>query len=312
MSVLPSPGPVGRRILTPYVLVWVAAAGLATVYLALLGLQPDFFARFAQDNSDVEQQLTETKRDMTRAFADLDPLKSTVGEMRLDVANLKMAAKESLARDADLEGRVSALESGSRRPEVARIGEATTASASAAPPPPAPTRAPREAAASEPAPGPVKVVPPLPSGPAPKDAQVINGAPKRAAPIETSSIEGSEANAQAPNTPAPKTQAAKTQVAVVKPPKPAAAAKPAPVGVLLATGPSVDALRLNWSILTDRHADSVKNLQPRYIIGGSTDQRTYSLVAGPIGSTEKAKSLCQAMAQKGLSCEVSAFRGNAL
>ena len=82
--------------------------------------------------------------------------------------------------------------------------------------------------------------------------------------------------------------------------------------MLLATGPSVDSLRLNWSILTDRHGDSVKNLQPRYIVSGKADQRVYSLLAGPVASTAQAKSLCQAMAQKGVACEVSAFRGNAL
>jgi hypothetical protein len=294
MSVLPTYGPVRRRILTPYVLIWIAVASLATVYLGLLGLRPEFFAHSASASPDVEQQLTQTKRDMSRAFADLDPLRRTVGEMKLDVANLKIAAKEDVTRDNEFADRLGALETSAtpKRPEVVRLGEATTDSAQAPQAaPPAPARDPRRAAAKTPEAPPPAVVAPL-SHEQPKDAKLINGAKKQAkqAQVVTGSI----------------AKPAKAQ------PKAKAAAKPAAVGLLLATGPSVDSLRLNWSILTDRHGDSVKSLEPRYIVSGKADQRVYSLLAGPVASTAQAKSLCQAMAQKGLACQVSVFRGNAL
>jgi hypothetical protein len=304
MSVLPTYGPVRRRILTPYVVIWIAVASLATTYLALLGLRPEFFAHSASAGPDVEQQLTQTRRDMSRAFADLDPLRRTVGEMKLDVANLKIAANEGVARDNELADRLGALETSAapKRPEVVRLGEATTDSAPAPQAaPPAPARDPRRAAVKTPEDAPPAAVAPLSQG-QPKDAKLINGAKKQDKQAQAKQAQAKQAQVVTGSIAKP----AKVQ------PKAKAAAKPGAVGVLLATGPSVDALRLNWSILTDRHGDSVKNLQPRYIVSGKPDQRVYSLLAGPVASTAQAKSLCQSMAQKGLACEVSAFRGNAL
>jgi hypothetical protein len=317
MSVLQSYGPVRRRMLTPYLLIWVAAAALATGYLALLGVKPEFFAH-PSNTADLAQQLVQTKRDVTRAVADLDPLRHTVGEMKLDVTNLQYAAKETAAHDAALDERVSALETSStKRPEMARIGEATTDSAQApAAVPPAPMKDPRKAAAK--APKPAAVVAPLSS--APKNAKMINGATKQAqVPSETGSIEhGAKA---APVKTAQAGAHAKTAAvahpgaAAVKAPataKTATAAKPGAVGVVLATGASVDALKLNWTILNDRHSDAVKGLTPHYTVSGPANNRVYSLVAGPVASAEQAKSLCQTMEQKGMTCSVSAYRGSAL
>ncbi len=91
--------------------------------------------------------------------------------------------------------------------------------------------------------------------------------------------------------------------------KPAAA--PAQVGVLLATGPSVDSLRLSWTILNDRAADTVRSLHPRYVVSGKDGQRTFGLVAGPLETIADAKSVCKTMTERGMACEVSQFRGNA-
>ena len=93
--------------------------------------------------------------------------------------------------------------------------------------------------------------------------------------------------------------------------KAAAPAKPAPVGVLLATGPSVDALRLSWSIINDRHGAAVKELHPRYVVSGKADERTYGLVAGPLETVADAKAMCKTMTENGVACEVSQYRGNA-
>jgi hypothetical protein len=93
--------------------------------------------------------------------------------------------------------------------------------------------------------------------------------------------------------------------------KAAAPVKPAPVGVLLATGPSVDALRLSWSIINDRHGAAVKDLHPRYVVSGKADERTYGLVAGPLETVADAKAMCKTMTENGIACEVSQYRGNA-
>ena len=287
MSVLQTYGPVRRRILSPYLIVWVVAAAVAIGYLVLLGVRPEIFARA---RTDVAQELAQTKRDMTRAMADIDPLRKTVGEIKLDVANLSYGTKDLATHQAELNDRVTALEAAT--PKVARIGEATTDSAPVPQPVPVPAK---KAAAPKQTKTGSAVVAPLPG------AKVINGnkpAAAPAVPAETGSIAaGGQGKA-----------AAKTQVAAAhKPP-----AKPAPVGVLLATGPSVDALKLNWSILKDQHADAVGNLSPRVVVSGPASKRVYSLVAGPIASADQAKNLCVSMAAKGVGCEVSTFRGSAL
>ena len=292
MPVPPSPRPTLRPILTQYVLIWMAVAGLSLAYLTYLGVGPDILAKRTQRGPDIERELAAAKRDMARAFADLDPLRQSVGEVKMDVANLKSAAQEATHRDTILLERVSALESSALKPQgVAQArdaGRGTAAAPASAPPaPPAPKPDPRKSAAvkatkTDAAPTPAAAPPRQPQ----KTSTLSNGAQKSADPIDTGSI----------------ARAAKATPAT----------KPPPVGVLLSTGPSVDSLRLNWSILADRHADAVKNLQPRYIVSGTAAERTYGLVAGPVASTEQAKSLCLEMEKRGLACEVSVYRGNAL
>ena len=81
--------------------------------------------------------------------------------------------------------------------------------------------------------------------------------------------------------------------------------------MLLATGPSLDSLRLSWTILNDRHADAVRALHARYVVSGKDSQRTYGLVAGPLETVADAKAVCKAITERGMPCEISQFRGNA-
>ncbi len=111
--------------------------------------------------------------------------------------------------------------------------------------------------------------------------------------------------------PAKKPAAPTIETGSIETKKPAAAAKPPEVGVLLATGPSLDALRLSWSILNDRASDTVRSLHPRYVVSGKDKERTYGLVAGPLPTIADAKAVCKVMSDRGMACEVSQFRGNA-
>ena len=63
---------------------------------------------------------------------------------------------------------------------------------------------------------------------------------------------------------------------------------------------------------TDRHADAIRNLHPRYVVKGKADNRTYGLVVGPVASKAEAKDLCTMMMARGVTCEVSTYRGKAL
>jgi len=248
MSVHPTKGtPARRRTFTTYVALWLAAAGMAAGYLAYLGINPDIIPGPAPDGRAMQEQIAQTQQNVQRAVADFEPVRQTVGSIKMEVDNLKTEVQAAGDRDRMIMQKMAALEQAVAQPKVAQATTTKTAS---------------------------------PPKPAKKKPEKVAKAPA-SKPIETGSIK-------------------KT------PPKPAQA------GVLLATGPTIDTLRLNWSILTDRHADTVGSLQPRYVVSGTGDNRTYSLVAGPLASGQKAKELCTIMAAKGLACQVSDYRGNSL
>ena len=94
--------------------------------------------------------------------------------------------------------------------------------------------------------------------------------------------------------------------AVVKP-----AAKP--FAVQLGHGTSLDAIRLNWSLLAERNGDALGKLQPRYTATPAGDAgEIFDLVAGPVKSAADAKKICKIMAARGIDCKVGPFGGNAL
>lgn len=242
--------PARRRTFTPYVLLYLLAASLAVAYLTFLGARPDLVALWRDQPNEAQTAIVETQRTVERALADIDPLKQGLGEMKMDVANVKAGMQEAMERDRVLLEKVETLERTTHAPDKVAA-------------------APAQPAAKK------QVVAKAPEAPA---------AAKPAAPIETGSIEQKKA---------------------------AASPKPAPVGVLLATGPSLDALRLSWTILNDRHSTTIKSLQPRYVVSGKADERTYGLVAGPLETVAAAKAVCKTMTDNGMPCEVSQYRGNA-
>jgi hypothetical protein len=256
MSVHSSIGPERRRTITPYVLLYVLAASLAGAYLLFIGVRPDLVAMWRAKPDETKTALIETQRHVDRAIADLDPLKQGVGEMKEEVAAIKVGMQEGAERDRAILEKVETL-------ERAAATSTEKVAGTAAP------QAKKQAAAA---------AAPKPTQPAPKAATP----PKQG--IGTGSIEQ----------------------------KPAAApAKPAQVGVLLATGPSLDALRLSWTILNDRAGDTVRTLHPRYVVSGKDADRTFGLVAGPLETVADAKAMCKTMSDRGMACEVSQYRGNA-
>jgi cell division septation protein DedD len=91
----------------------------------------------------------------------------------------------------------------------------------------------------------------------------------------------------------------------------ATASGPAPgalVGVLIASGPSLDAVRLTWSLLNERHK-SLKALEPRVI---SSEGGSVQLVAGPLPNDGEAAKVCAALRQRGATCRTAEFKGEAL
>jgi hypothetical protein len=266
-----------RRILSAYVLLWVVGAIFAAAYLALLGTHPEMFAS-SQSGPDIEQQLEQAQRDVNRAFADIDPLKQSVGEIKSDVDNLKTAQQQASDRDQLLMDKIATIES-------TAVSGKTMAQADAAAQPTAKSQHKTVAAAAPEAEEPTMVAPIKPQKTA--AAQKSNA-------IETGSI--AHKAEKAPAAPATAT---------------ATVAKAPQIGLLLGNAPTVDAVKLNWTILNDRHADAVRNLRPRYVATGKGAERTYALLAGPVASPEQAKTLCKLMVDRGVACEVSTYRGTA-
>ncbi len=83
--------------------------------------------------------------------------------------------------------------------------------------------------------------------------------------------------------------------------------------VHLDAGPSLEALRLRWSVLHDRHQSALRDLEPRYLAGGSPAAPSYELIAGPITSLEEASRICALLRARAVVCSVGGpFAGEAL
>ncbi|MHA1574003.1 MAG: hypothetical protein ACTSX8_08410 [Alphaproteobacteria bacterium] len=274
-----------RRTLNPYVSVWVVLGGFAFAYLTLLGLRPDALGGLSAATGAANQDAVNLQRDVTRALADLDPLRNTLGEMKMDVTNLKSQMQATADRNAQLERQLTSLQrTASKAPD--NVADAAAG-------------------------------PQLLNG---KQAQANNPIDTASISLPAIALAAIQSSTLAP--PAAKPRTAKKKVpakAPVRVPVKKVTAKKAPakkppksVGVQLATGPSVASLQLNWSVLADRNKDALGHLQPRYTSRGKPSKRTYDLVVGPLGSTQQAEIICKVLGQRGHSCKVGTFRGNVL
>ena len=84
------------------------------------------------------------------------------------------------------------------------------------------------------------------------------------------------------------------------------------LGLQLSTGPNLDSLRLNWSLLNERHRDLLGPLQTRYRKVAGKPNAPYQLIAGPVRSPAEAARICKALATSGVSCRTTTYSGEAL
>ena len=114
----------------------------------------------------------------------------------------------------------------------------------------------------------------------------------------------------------PVTSAPRPAVAIVQPAPPATAtdqprAPTSTAAVRIASGPSLDALRLSWQLLLEGHRPVLKPLEPRWIPmpGEAT---SFALLAGPVVSPEEAAKICAGLKAKRITCSVTRFGGQPL
>jgi len=78
------------------------------------------------------------------------------------------------------------------------------------------------------------------------------------------------------------------------------------MGVRLATGPSIDALRLRWNMMLDRAGATLSTLQPRFVLSKKPGVLgpNFDLIAGPLNTLSDAQRICNAAAVSNSICEI--------
>jgi hypothetical protein len=95
-------------------------------------------------------------------------------------------------------------------------------------------------------------------------------------------------------------------------PPPAAAQPKAVHGVQLSSATNLDALRLNWSLLSEKHRQLLGALQTRYRQSPGKPNAPFQLIAGPVRSTGDAARICKELSASGIACRATTFSGEVL
>jgi hypothetical protein len=296
MSNPQTPAPFHQRpIFTRAVILWSMLGTLSAGYLGMLVFAPDWLDDLTPSAAPRDPQSNQGQRAAARLAADLNGLRDSISKVQLDLAKVKTEIDGVHERDKTLTGHVARL-------EQQLANQAGNKVEAAAPP----DRGQPEAATKLDTTHPQMI-----RTEAAAKAIAVPAAPKlinadTAPDLTTGQIIDPNA-LQPPADPA--VNAALNGIdlgpAVVKP-------APKPLGVKLSSGASVDALRLSWSLLSERHGEALKNLEARYVIAGDAQSPSYDLVAGPFKSNAAAKKLCKALAANNVPCKIGDFGGESL
>ena len=342
----PASRQVARRSGLPrtYVVAWVALAAIASSYLGVVavrsGIEPAGLIARATPGTVATAPAPDTTA--AKVTAEVLKLRQSLKDFQADIGHARIDL-ESRGQDQSLVASLTAIE---ERMSLETGMPLALAPAAAAQPTPAPV-APAPVAAvivnqpaapatvvaaaklppaqdAPPVPTPVAVVKPAPAPALEPFALAPASLEKLMQPLETGSLAAPPKPAglpkaiPGPGMPAPAPLAAATPAAT-----PQAApiafgpaivkAEPKPYAVQLASGPTLDSIKLSWSLLSDQHSDTLRNLQPRFKATGTEEAgQTFDLVAGPIKTAADAKKLCKALAARGTDCKVSPFTGEGL
>ena len=269
------------RFIRAYLLTWGLLAAGGLTYLASLAWHPELFSspqRAAEPN--VAQQTA------NRALAEVGSVRRTITEIQGDIGRLKGSVDQREAEGREAQARLAALEE--------RVTTLAAPSVAEAPPQPQSR---------------------LRSLEKPKQA-VENKAPEapRVATRIISVIDQPKGSA-----PAPESKPAETRIetgSIVAPaPITFGEAEVTPAkqafAVQLAAGPSLDALRLSWNLLRERHGSALASLQPRFV-APRAEGGPYRLLAGPLPTKVDADKVCAELAAGKKSCFSTPYVGEPL
>jgi SPOR domain len=272
-----------------YVAIWVALSSMALTYLAMFSIRPDLadglgrhIAALAGSESS---PMRASEIDGVRTLAELADLRRTVDTLQTELSTVRAAVAGREDRDQAFAARLSAI-------EAQRVAEQSNplSTASINPPSDARTRSDDEPATARGARGRTVEVPPVELAP---PTLTLNSLPERAPPRQEKPSERERVAFGPPQV------------------KPSAAEPSGPRGVQIAMGPSVDALRISWMLLSERHKEILRVYEPRFVptTGASPG---YRLIAGPIENTAAANRVCAELRARRVTCGVSAFGGEPL
>ncbi len=311
-DVTPAPVPRKRQSLSGvYVAAWGTLAAFATGYLALLLVQPEWARSMTTAQPSQRDEATEQNARATlRIATEVDSLRRTVADLKRELAYVKTTAnsraEQDVTRPMTPQASTQPIASPDSVPQprlVATQREETPAPATKAGSKPelvvlnANTAEETQQTPAEPVRKPVKTVA-IPKTPetAPSETGSTPKAVRYSSMLETGSL---------PPVPQQQQQIAFGPATVTP--------SSSPVAVILDSGPSLDALRLRWNILHDRHQRALMNLQPRYVTGGTRGAPSYQLLAGPVASPDEAIRICALLNARNVGCSVGQqFVGNAL
>ena len=300
MSQLHSAAPLRQRpIFNRYVVLWTMLGTLAAGYLAVLLFSPDWLDGLFPVSNLGDPQANRGQRAAARLASDISGLRDSVSRIQMDMAKVKTEVEGVVERDRNLANQVTAIEQKlSALPQAPIETTAPPANVGKSAPQSAQQNAPELIRADGGA------AAPLTAEATPTQPRVINS-PEPIAQTTGEVVDPATAVVAAAPAPAAADQAISFGPAVVK-------TAPKPLGVRLSSAASVDALRLSWSLLADRHGPVLKNLQPRYVAGGDAQNPSFDLIAGPIKSNAQAKKLCKTLTDSSTPCKVGDYGGDAL
>ena len=265
------PGLPSSRLSRGYLIGWGLLAGCALVYLALIAARPDLAGAMLGRSNEIE-----TGRGQQAAALgtpEIGAIRQMLGEIQTQVDALRNEAALRDGREQALTVRVAALETPTTK--SADIVDATP------------------------------VAQRVTEGSAPSEKPGLLSGASIQGKVEERKLE------ERPAKPAPR-----AAVAAAQPPATWTTAQPraapaSPSAVRIASGPSLDALRLSWSLLLEGNRPILKPLEARWV-EMTGEAGSFALLAGPLGSPEDATKICASLKAKRVPCSVTRFGGQPL
>ncbi len=273
---------------TPYVAVWVLLTTVAVAYMGAMAVKPELVAGAVPRIHIGSLLLDEDDTELRRQAFEAETLRRQLFSARAELNGLRGEVARRTDRETTLTLKLASLEA-----EEARAAELAANEAARKPPVRTAEKRP---------------LPPKPMSAVERLAAKVNsgreagnafpaGVQFAAPPTATRTATGGAPDA--------------IETGSVADASPAEAT----AGIQLGTGPSVDALRLNWTLLQQRHGGALQRLQPRYMssrgAAPGAQGQAFDLIAGPLPPAE-AQRTCDALRARNVACKVGGFGGNAL